>query len=81
VLTGFTVLCANQDKGGVARKNCKVACIGCMKCQKVCPAGAITVENNLARIDHEKCENCGKCAEVCPQSTIHDAMHERFPMD
>lgn len=81
VLTGFTVLCANREKGGIARKNCRVSCIGCMKCQKVCPAGAITVENNLARIDYEKCENCGKCAEVCPQGTIHDALQERFPYE
>lgn len=76
---GYTVLCANRDKGVVARKSCKVACIGCMKCQKVCPAGAITVEDNLAVIDYEKCENCGKCEEVCPQSTIHDILHERVP--
>lgn len=76
--TGYTVLCANKDKGAVARKNCKVSCIGCMKCQKACPTGAITVENNLASIDYEKCENCGKCAEVCPQATIHDVLHEKL---
>jgi electron transport complex protein RnfB len=79
VLTGYTVMCANKEKGGIARKNCKVSCIGCMKCQKACPSGAITVENNLAEIHPEKCVNCGTCSEVCPQSTIIDAMHQRFP--
>lgn len=81
VLTGYTVLCANHEKGGIAKKNCKVSCIGCMKCQKVCPNDAIMVKEFLAEIDFEKCVNCGKCAEVCPQSTIHDAMHERFPYE
>lgn len=81
VLTGFTVMCANKEKGGVARKNCKVACIACMKCQKACPSGAITIENNLARIDPAKCTNCGECEKVCPQSTIVDVMHKRFPAE
>jgi Fe-S-cluster-containing hydrogenase component 2 len=33
-------------------------------------AQAITVENNLAVIDSEKCANCGMCAEKCPQKII-----------
>ena len=27
--------CMNQDKGGIAKKACDVACIGCNKCVKV----------------------------------------------
>ena len=64
------VKCRNKDKGAVARKNCKVACIGCMKCQKVCPTGAITVADNLSTIDYEKCIACGACAEACPTGSI-----------
>ena len=37
-----------------------------MKCQKNCPAEAITVVNALATIDYEKCIGCGKCVEDCP---------------
>lgn len=65
-----TVKCHNRDKGGIARKVCKVACIGCMKCQKVCESGAITVTDFLASIDPDKCTACGKCIEVCPQGCI-----------
>ena len=45
-------------------------CIGCKKCERVCEFGAITVENNCAHIDPEKCTNCGKCAAKCPAKVI-----------
>jgi Na+-translocating ferredoxin:NAD+ oxidoreductase RNF subunit RnfB len=66
------VSCLNRDKGGVARKACANACIGCSKCLKECTFGAITVENNLARIDDTKCRLCRKCVAVCPTNVIHE---------
>ena len=36
------VNCMNKDKGGIAKKACEVACIGCGKCEKVCEFNAIT---------------------------------------
>lgn len=64
------VLCSNTQKGGVARKNCTAACIGCKKCEKVCEQNAVKVENNLAVIDSALCNGCGTCAEQCPQKCI-----------
>jgi ferredoxin len=64
------VQCVNKDKGAVARKACEVACIGCSKCEKVCEFGAITMANNLAYIDADKCRLCRKCVEACPQNSI-----------
>lgn len=64
------VACMNEDKGGVARKNCAVACIGCSKCFKVCPHEAITMKNNLAFIDSDKCRLCRKCMPECPTTSI-----------
>ena len=67
---GTAVMCSNKDKGAIARKACKNACIACKKCEKACKNGAITVENNLSRIDYSKCNGCGECADVCPTGCI-----------
>lgn len=66
------VSCINKDKGAVARKACSSACIGCGKCVKTCPFEAITLENNVAYIDFNKCKLCRKCVVVCPTSAIHE---------
>ncbi|MDE7159412.1 MAG: RnfABCDGE type electron transport complex subunit B [Muribaculaceae bacterium] len=64
------VACANQDRGAVAMKECEVSCIGCMKCQRTCKHGAVTVQDFLAHIDPQACTGCGECAEVCPRHSI-----------
>ena len=65
------VLCNNKDKGAQTRKACAVGCIACQKCVKVCKFEAITVDQNLAHIDAEKCKLCRKCEDECPQNAIH----------
>jgi len=73
------VQCQSQDKGAVTRKACANGCIGCGKCAKVCKFEAITVENNHATIDPEKCKNCGLCAKECPTNAINNMRAKRKP--
>lgn len=65
------VACVNKDKGPTANKVCKVSCIACGKCQKVCKFDAITIESNVAYIDQDKCKACGQCVRECPKNAIH----------
>ncbi|MBT8272090.1 MAG: Fe-S cluster domain-containing protein [Flavobacteriaceae bacterium] len=62
--------CLNEDKAGIARKACAVACIGCSKCVDICPKDAVTMTGSLAYIDPAVCTLCRKCVEVCPTDSI-----------
>ena len=73
------VQCHSEDKGAVTRKACSNGCIACGKCTKVCKFEAITVENNHAYIDPEKCKNCGLCAKECPTGAINNMRAKRKP--
>jgi Na+-translocating ferredoxin:NAD+ oxidoreductase RNF subunit RnfB len=64
------VACLNEEKGSTARKECAVACSGCAKCFESCRYDAITMVNNLAHIDHEKCKLCMECIETCDVRNI-----------
>ena len=71
------VSCVNRDKGSVALKACKVACIGCGKCQSECQFDAITIADNLSYIDPDKCRLCRKCEKICP---THSIVAVNFPI-
>ncbi len=66
----YFVACASKDKGLDMKEACSAGCIGCKLCVKECESQAISVEDNLASIDEEKCTSCGKCAEKCPKKII-----------
>lgn len=55
-------------------------CIGCSKCKQVCPAEAITMQNNLPTIDRDKCIRCFCCQEFCPVGAMksHQSLVSKF---
>ncbi|MBA4372514.1 MAG: electron transporter RnfB [Thermodesulfovibrio sp.] len=71
------VTCHSRDKGGDTRKNCEIGCIACGICVKVCPFDAPSLQNNLSKIDINKCKVCGLCATKCPTKAITDFIPQR----
>ncbi len=45
-------------------------CVGCKKCEIVCPPGAITVVEKKAQVIEDKCLACTKCWHLCPEKAI-----------
>jgi ferredoxin len=43
---------------------------GCNKCLDVCPAGAISENNDYVSVDAGICGGCGSCQAVCPTGAI-----------
>ena len=45
-------------------------CIGCGKCEKICPAHAIVIKNKKAVIHRPDCIRCFCCQEFCPTGAM-----------
>ena len=48
----------------------KEACVGCRKCQQICPAKAITMKNKKPVIRRKACIRCFCCQEFCPKGAM-----------
>lgn len=59
-------------------------CCGCRTCEKVCPKGAIHMEEDACgflypKIDPEKCVDCGLCLKKCAFQSGHEKRKEYEP--
>jgi pyruvate formate lyase activating enzyme len=52
----------------VAHRN--TLCNKCGKCQQVCEARAISMDNQGVHINRTRCISCGKCVEVCSPEAL-----------
>lgn len=68
IVSGFIERCLTQRPLPV-----KKLCVGCGKCKRLCPAGAIEMEGRkkkTPRIDRSKCIRCFCCQEFCPKAAM-----------
>ncbi len=45
-------------------------CIGCGKCERICPMRAVTIVAGRATIDLSRCIRCYCCHEMCTEHAI-----------
>jgi electron transport complex protein RnfB len=64
--------CVAATLAGNGDKACAYACLGYGTCVKVCPFGAIHIDerDRIAVVDYDKCQSCGKCVEACPKKVL-----------
>jgi electron transport complex protein RnfB len=63
--------CRAAVLAGGGDKSCIYGCLGYGTCARVCPFGAITMnEHNLPVVDMSKCTGCRKCEAACPKKVI-----------
>jgi MauM/NapG family ferredoxin protein len=53
---------------GIFKRRVSEDCNECLKCQKICPMGAIPKDPKGTRLP--ECIQCRSCAKVCPQNAI-----------
>ena len=59
------------DRSIAARPNVeKTLCVGCRKCEQICPAKAITMKNRRPQINRKACIRCFCCQEFCPKGAM-----------
>jgi len=52
-------------------------CNGCGTCEEYCPVQAISIVDDICRIDKTKCIGCGQCELQCPEGAIRLIDNER----
>ncbi|MDR0445873.1 MAG: RnfABCDGE type electron transport complex subunit B [Oscillospiraceae bacterium] len=67
---GGVISCAAAKLLYGGEMSCRYGCIGYGDCARVCPNGAVCIEDGVARINPRRCTGCGLCAKVCPNGII-----------
>lgn len=74
--TNFIPCSSAEEDDDIVRKTCGYGCIACGECERACPEGAVTIVNNHAVIDYEKCVGCVACTVKCRKKIIVDTLHD-----
>ena len=74
--TNFIPCSSTEEDDEVVRKTCGYGCIACGECERACPEGAVSIIDNHAVIDYDKCVGCVACAVKCRKKIIVDTLHD-----
>ncbi|MBR3394752.1 MAG: 4Fe-4S dicluster domain-containing protein, partial [Firmicutes bacterium] len=74
--TTFIPCSSTEDDEEIVRATCGYGCISCGECERACPEGAVTIQDNHAVIDYEKCVGCTACSVKCRKKIIVDTAHD-----
>lgn len=76
---GYMAMVKNRDATVWAKFLVSDSCVGCESCVKVCPAGAVRIENGKAVHTMQNCQACYACVHACPQKAIGFTISEKNP--
>lgn len=48
----------------------KNKCIGCGRCEAICPRGNISIQDHFPVFNRQACVACKACERICPQNAI-----------